>query len=137
MELDIKSIKKALECCISGDLIEESCLTGCPIYKTEECVEDNQILLKYALHAINELTQENERLKGERDTRDIVIKELTARNSELQTANEELGEYCRAFEEELDLLMTEWAGTFTVDGMRMVKELMEKHLKKRETEGTE
>lgn len=122
MELDIKSIKKALECCTNSELLDKSCLDGCPLNETDECVEDNTIILKYALHAINELTQENER--------------LTARNTELQTANEELGECCLAFEEELDALMAEWAGTFTVDGMRMVKELMEKHYK-RKTEDTE
>ena len=58
-------------------------------------------VLKDALSLINELTKDNERLRAERDTRDIAIKDLYSRNKELQSANEDLGNHCLDLENEL------------------------------------
>ena len=49
-----------------------------------------------------ELREENERLRGERDAYAILKGEMATRNSELQLANEELGEHCIALEKELN-----------------------------------
>lgn len=49
----------------------------------EDCAEDRA-----------KLTEENERLRAERDVRDITIKDLYSRNKELQKANEDLGKRC-------------------------------------------
>lgn len=69
--LNAEQVKKALECCTSGNSVS-ACMSGCPLYEKEdcECINDDTALLKYALALINsqeqrikELTEENERLR--------------------------------------------------------------------------
>ena len=64
-------------------------------------------LVADALSVIETLKAENERLRGERDTRDILVKDLTCRNNELQSANEGLGKYCLELEAELKEILEE------------------------------
>ena len=69
--LNAEQVKKALECCTSGNSVS-ACMSGCPLYEKEdcECINDDTALLKYALALINsqeqrikELAEENEKLK--------------------------------------------------------------------------
>lgn len=96
-ELNLKQVRNALECWASGNPCEGSC---CPLFEISPDTCDRWIG-RNALSLIKELTEENERLRAERDLRDIVIKDLTERNKELQTANEDLGQYCQELEREL------------------------------------
>ena len=97
--MDIKrdSIKKALECCSS-----EGHICGkCSYSNVRIGISCRDKLSRDALSLINELTQENERLRGEKDVRDILVKDLTRRNKELQSANEDLGKHCIELQNEL------------------------------------
>lgn len=64
METNYEKKKKVIECCGNGNTAEESCMLGCPLYSKEnlECVDDENIALKYALDLINALEQRIEEL---------------------------------------------------------------------------
>ena len=87
-------------CAYGGDFNKsqvEVC-SPCPYFHEGNCTD---ILKENALSLIKELTKDNERLRAERDTRDIAIKDLYSRNKELQSANEDLGNHCLDLENEL------------------------------------
>ena len=78
----------------------KTALTACEARYESRKESGLEELLELRLE-VEELAEENERLRGERDTQDIIVKDLSYRNKELQTANEELGEYCMELEKEL------------------------------------
>jgi chromosome segregation ATPase len=55
----------------------------------------------YKMHN-KELTEENERLRAERDILDVLVKDLRGRNNGLQRANESLAKDCDILEDELN-----------------------------------
>lgn len=63
MELNREQIIEAIKCCIKSDTI---CESGCPLFDENmlHCVENETTLLKYALVVIEELTEENERVRA-------------------------------------------------------------------------
>ena len=94
MELNAKDIIQAMECCYTDD---NNCL-NCPYMNDyDSCVG----LSKNALALIEQLTEENNRLRGERDAYAILKGEIATRNCELQHENEELGKYCIELEGEV------------------------------------
>jgi hypothetical protein len=95
MELAREEIIKALECC--SNRVKANC-DECPIGEKRSCAIE---LYSKALGLIKELTEENERLRGQKDVRDILVKDLSSRNKELQRANEALGKYAENLETEL------------------------------------
>ena len=99
MELDREQIIKALECCASPEYLCEEC----PIdqNKKDDCI-CGQFLAKNALAIIKELTEENERLRAERDVLDSLVKDLRGRNKGLQSANESLAKDLGILEDELN-----------------------------------
>ena len=72
MELNAEKIKKALECCSSSDGVY-ACESGCPYwggdYDACPCTEEPNFIIKNALSLIKELTEENERLRSELESR--------------------------------------------------------------------
>ena len=97
--MEREQIIKALECCYMQELEHNENCPECPY--TDLYPNCSEYLGKDALSLINELTKDNERLRAERDTRDIAIKDLYSRNKELQSANEDLGNHCLDLENEL------------------------------------
>ena len=107
MELNREQIIKALECHQKNEK-KNTCeyCTNCPASEydlcegvtTDDCVDE---MFTATILLIKELTEENERLRAERDTRDIAIKDLYSRNKELQKANEDLGKHCTDLTTEL------------------------------------
>lgn len=53
---------------------------------------------------LKEITEENERLKAENETTDILLKDLRFRNKEFQKANEGLAKNCEDLERELQTM---------------------------------
>lgn len=98
MELKRENIIKALECCISRNLADYH---HCPYAPENEC---HRLVLTNALSLINELTEENERLRAQNETLEIIEKDLRFRNNELQKANEGLAKNCEELEIEGDEL---------------------------------
>lgn len=134
--MDREQIIKALECCThigTGGLVDCVC-DECPY-----CIgkDDCRNLDAYALSLIKELTEENERLRGERDVRDTLNKDLMFRNEDLQKANKDLGEYCIELQDELNtcidikadtvekikLMFAMRFGTYTDKDMTPIKEV--------------
>ena len=63
MELDREKIVKALECCNQagvGELLDDAC-AECPFWKSDNCMN----ILNVARNFINELAEENEKLRAE------------------------------------------------------------------------
>ena len=67
-ELNAEQIKKALECCASSNEIS-ACESGCPLWEEDPCPcnDEPNAVIKCALTLINELTEENERLRAENE----------------------------------------------------------------------
>lgn len=123
MELNREQIIKALECC--GAYNHGKTCKECP-YRQIDLGDDEICSNRMSLDALalikeltleleamrtaansykmhnEKLTEENERLRGERDARAILNAELIERKNELQKANEELGQYCQELEKELN-----------------------------------
>ena len=70
--MDRDQIIKALECCSSSDGVY-ACESGCPYwggdYDACPCTEEPNFIIKNALSLIKELTEENERLRSELESR--------------------------------------------------------------------
>ena len=124
MKLNAEQIKKVLEHCANWTF-ETGC-EGCPY--DGNCIDED--LIKDALALINsleqrieaitveldamrgaansykmhneKLTEENERLRAERDILDVLVKDLRGRNNGLQRANESLAKDCDILEDELN-----------------------------------
>ena len=63
MELDREKIVKALECCNQagvGGVLDDAC-AECPFWKSDNCMN----ILNVARNFINELAEENEKLRAE------------------------------------------------------------------------
>ena len=97
MELNREQIIKALECL--NDKHDRIC-DACPVCRLTDRGHRSckHVILDEAVALIKELTEENERLRGERDAYTILNAELKERKNELQEANEELGQYCKELE---------------------------------------
>lgn len=82
-KMNREQIIKALECCY----VNGNC-KGCPLYLSGDlhsnCIKKAAV---DALALIKELTEENERLKAERDTLEVYYKDYKYRNGELQKDN--------------------------------------------------
>ena len=101
MELNREQIIKALEIHTGGRnvLCEE-----CPydhISIKEVCID---VLMKDALSLIKGLTEENERVRAERDTLEIYNKDYKYRLKGLRKDNEEWEEQCKDLELDNDIL---------------------------------
>ena len=79
MELNAEQIKKAFDCCIKAETFGDCEKLGCPAHTTQGCYyylrtdEDYEGIIhiemcKDALTLINELTEENERLREHNTT---------------------------------------------------------------------
>ena len=125
MELNREQIIKALECCITGH--HENCCNLGKWHEEWNCMTD---IMKQSLALINELTaenkllnvelgnanseilrliaekkeltEENERLRAERDTLDIYNKDYKFKNKELTAFNRRWAKECAELQDECD-----------------------------------
>ena len=97
-ELNREQIVKALECCAS-----DGC-EFCPNSRMPAAANCVLFTMGNALSLINELTEENARLRAQNETLEIIEKDLRFRNNELQKANEGLAKNCEELEIEGDEL---------------------------------
>ena len=68
----VKEIKKAINCCISGNDCTENCCIYYKNKKSFKCMDD---LLKDTLILINELEEENENIKNRGLNEEITVRE--------------------------------------------------------------
>ena len=95
--MEHNEIIKAWECCLTP----KACgCDDCPLGK-DGSINCKWLLLLRSLSLIKELTEENERLRAERDVLDITVKDLRGRNKGLQRANESLAKDIAQLEAEL------------------------------------
>ena len=114
MELNREQIIKALKCCAYDD----AC-SSCPLQENyTNCVT---IMKRDALSLIRELTEENEKLRAERDTFEINYKDLKYRNQELLKDAVAWEKECREWEYE-DALMRERLSEIKADTVRRMQE---------------
>lgn len=126
MELNREQIIKALECChtpLASDC--NDCGYRGQSVENGEYIGCSNRLMADALSLIKELTEEKERLRAERDLRDVVVKDLTERNKYLQQTNEALGHFCIDIENELYR-----KHTLAVDTVREFAERLKQVLRK-------
>lgn len=91
--MEKEQIVKALECLHKRILNTDL---------AEKVTESEMMAIINALSLIRELTEENTRLRAEKETLETIEKDLRFRNKEFQKANEGLAKNCEEFEIELD-----------------------------------
>lgn len=95
--MDKEKIVQGLECLESE---KDVLCKGCA-YQKHDGLTCRKALAKDALALIRELIEENERLQAEKETFEIIEKDLRFRNKELQKANEGLAKNFEDLEDQL------------------------------------